>query len=127
MSEPAEKKLTVDEQPPEQVADFYIPATASILEPSRRTLKQGNTFAIFDPNGDIMNAEASAAGIFHDDTRYLSGTCLLIDGHRPLLLSSRLQDDNAALIVDLANPDIYRDWGDTEDFSLQLGRGECAA
>lgn len=25
------------------------------------------------------------------------------------------------------DPDVYRDWGDTEDFSLQLGRGECAA
>src|SRR5215469_9315869 len=110
MSEPAELKLTVDEpQLPEHMPDFYIPATASILDASRRTLKQGNTFAIFDPNGDIMNADATAAGIFHNDTRYLSGTCLLIDGHRPLLLSSRLQDDNAALIVDLANPDIYRD------------------
>ncbi len=26
-----------------------------------------------------------------------------------------------------ADPDVYKDWGDTEDFSLQLGRGECAA
>jgi sulfite reductase beta subunit-like hemoprotein len=26
-----------------------------------------------------------------------------------------------------ADPDIYKDWGDTDDFSLQLGRGECAA
>jgi len=24
-------------------------------------------------------------------------------------------------------PDLYRDWGDNRDFSLQLGRGECAA
>jgi sulfite reductase beta subunit-like hemoprotein len=24
-------------------------------------------------------------------------------------------------------PELYKDWGDTEDFSLQLGRGECAA
>ncbi len=24
-------------------------------------------------------------------------------------------------------PEIYKDWGDTEAFSLQLGRGECAA
>jgi sulfite reductase beta subunit-like hemoprotein len=27
----------------------------------------------------------------------------------------------------VADPDIYKDWGDTDDFSLQLGRGECAA
>ena len=26
-----------------------------------------------------------------------------------------------------ADPDVYKDWGDTDDFSLQLGRGECAA
>ena len=25
------------------------------------------------------------------------------------------------------SPELYKDWGDTEDFSLQLGRGECAA
>ncbi len=25
------------------------------------------------------------------------------------------------------NPEMYRDWGDAEEFSLKLGRGECAA
>ena len=25
------------------------------------------------------------------------------------------------------SPDMYKDWGDEEDYSLQLGRGECAA
>jgi hypothetical protein len=24
-------------------------------------------------------------------------------------------------------PEIYQDWGDTESYSLRLGRGECAA
>ena len=24
-------------------------------------------------------------------------------------------------------PELYKDWGDDEDFSLKLGRGECAA
>lgn len=37
-----------------------------------------------------------------------------------------------ALTSDLAKPaelfpEIYQDWGDEEDYSLQLGRGECAA
>jgi sulfite reductase beta subunit-like hemoprotein len=36
------------------------------------------------------------------------------------------------LTADLAkpvelHPDVYQDWGDTEAFSLKLGRGECAA
>jgi sulfite reductase beta subunit-like hemoprotein len=35
------------------------------------------------------------------------------------------------LTADLAKPaelfpEIYQDWGDTEDYSLKLGRGECA-
>jgi sulfite reductase (NADPH) hemoprotein beta-component/sulfite reductase (ferredoxin) len=37
-----------------------------------------------------------------------------------------------ALTADLAKPaelfpELYQDWGDDEAFSLQLGRGECAA
>jgi sulfite reductase beta subunit-like hemoprotein len=37
-----------------------------------------------------------------------------------------------ALTADLAKPaetfpELYQDWGDTEAFSLQLGRGECAS
>ncbi len=47
-------------------------------------------------------------GLFHDDTRHLSRLELSLEGYRPLLLSSTLQEDNAVLTVDLANPDIYR-------------------
>src|SRR5690606_40481055 len=46
-------------------------------------------------------------GIYHRDTRYLSGLQLLIDGREPLLLSSVVQDNNAALTADLTNPDIF--------------------
>ena len=36
------------------------------------------------------------------------------------------------MTIDLAKPaelfpEIYQDWGDDQAFSLQLGRGECAA
>ena len=89
-------------------APFYIAATASFQEAWPRTLKQGDTFALFDQHGDILNAAGNPAGIFHEDTRYLSGSYLLIDGHRPMLLSSTVHDDNAVLTVDLANPDITR-------------------
>ena len=33
---------------------------------------------------------------------------LLIDGQRPLLLSSAVENDNVVLTVDLSNPDIYQ-------------------
>src|ERR1043165_2282563 len=93
----------------EAAAPFYIAATASFQELWPRTLKHGDTFAMFDQHGDILNAAQNPAGIFHEDTRYLSGCYLLIEGHRPLLLSSTIHDDNAVLTADLANPDIYRD------------------
>ena len=37
-----------------------------------------------------------------------------------------------AMVADLAKPadlfpEMYKDWGDAEDYSLQLGRGECAS
>ena len=37
-----------------------------------------------------------------------------------------------AMVADLAKPvdlfpEMYKDWGDEENYSLQLGRGECAS
>ncbi|HEV2561043.1 MAG TPA: amylo-alpha-1,6-glucosidase [Rhizomicrobium sp.] len=98
----------VPEHTPVAVPEFYIPATLSTLEHWPRMLKHGDTFALFDRHGDIINTTKGPGGIFHEDTRYLSRFYILIDGYRPLLLSSQLQDDNAVLTVDLANPDIYR-------------------
>src|SRR5690606_13855414 len=69
--------------------------------------KQGDTFAVFDHNGDAYCGPGSPEGIFHRDTRYLSKLLLTINGQRPLLLSSTLRDDNATLTCDLANPDIH--------------------
>ncbi len=88
---------------------FYIPATASLLERRPRTLKWGDMFALFDHNGDIIAAPRSLDGIFFRDTRILSDFRLLINGARPLLLSSSVLDDNTRLSVDLTNPDHYRE------------------
>jgi glycogen debranching enzyme len=92
-------------------AQFYIPAAASLQERRPRTLKHGDTFALFDHNGDALSGPGSPEGLFHRDTRYLSHLYLTIDGHRPLLLSSTLRDDNAALTCDLTNPDVIDDQG----------------
>ncbi|HWY61762.1 MAG TPA: amylo-alpha-1,6-glucosidase [Rhizomicrobium sp.] len=92
----------------DETAAFYIQATESIQERWPRTLKQGDTFALFDTMGDIVQPGATPGGLFHNDTRYLSGVQLLIDGQRPLLLSSAVENDNVVLTVDLANPDIYQ-------------------
>ncbi len=86
---------------------FYIPSTSSILEQRPRTLKHGDTFGVFDHYGDLASGGGSPEGLFHKDTRYLSDLCVLINGHRPLLLSSTVQDNNALLTADLTNPDFF--------------------
>jgi glycogen debranching enzyme len=88
-------------------AQFFIPGTSSLQERRPRTLKHGDTFAVFDHNGDALSGPGSPEGLFHRDTRHLSHLYLTIEGVRPLLLSSTLRDDNATLICDLTNPDIY--------------------
>src|SRR5258706_474225 len=89
------------------VPQFYIPATASLLERRPRTLKHGDTFAMFDHYGDLAGGIANPEGLYHQDTRYLSMLRLEIEGRRPLLLSSTVENNNALLTVDLTNPDIY--------------------
>jgi glycogen debranching enzyme len=87
---------------------FYIPATGTATRP-RRTLKDGDTFAVVDTYGDIGASAGDADGLFHNDTRFLSHLELLVDGQPPLLLGSNLRDDNSLLSIDLTNPDFYVD------------------
>jgi glycogen debranching enzyme len=93
-------------QAADHVPVFYIPATTSLQERRPRTLKHGETFAVFDHNGDIVQGPGSPEGLFHADTRHLSLCTLTIGGRRPLLLSSTLRADNATLTCDLTNPDL---------------------
>jgi glycogen debranching enzyme len=118
MKEPAFPAIgakTTQDAPPSQ---FYIPATESLSDLSTRTLKHGDTFGIFDRYGDIVPGLGSAEGLYHDDTRYLSSLHVLVNGMRPLLLSSKIEDNNAALSVDLTNPDLF----ENEDGILALQR-----
>jgi glycogen debranching enzyme len=90
---------------------FEIPATASLQERRPRTLKHGDTFGVFDHNGDALFGAGSPEGIYHRDTRHLSHFYLSVGGRRPLLLSSTARDDNAVLVCDLTNPEIADDEG----------------
>lgn len=91
-----------------QVADqYYVLATSVLADKETRVLKGGETFAIFDPHGDILPMTHAEAGLFHKGTRYLSRYEFNLDGdERPLLLGSVLRDDNGVLKVDLTNPDL---------------------
>jgi glycogen debranching enzyme len=89
------------------LAQFFIPASASLQERRPRTLKHGDTFGVFDHNGDALAGPGSPEGIYHRDTRHLSLLYLTVGGARPLLLGSILRDDNAVLTCDLTNSDLF--------------------
>jgi glycogen debranching enzyme len=93
---------------PDIISTFYIQATESIQERWPRTLKQGDSFALFDGLGDVIEPGLSPGGLFHDDTRHLSQLQLMLDGQRPLLLSSSVGSDNVVFTADLSNPDIWQ-------------------
>jgi glycogen debranching enzyme len=86
---------------------YLIPATASTQETRPRTLKHGDTFAVLDRNGNMTPGGSGTQGLYHRDTRYLSLFVLLLEGCRPMLLSSTLRDDSATLTSDLTNPDLF--------------------
>jgi glycogen debranching enzyme len=93
---------------PPTEASFYIAATQWSARP-RSSLKHNDTFVVFDSHGDIGAALETTDGLFHRDTRFLSRLELLVNDAPPLLLGSNLRDDNAALVVDLTNPDVIAD------------------
>lgn len=85
-----------------------------ILATTRRdehtlVLKSGDTFAVFDPLGDIQAAATGEQGLYHEGTRYLSKALLTFGRSHPLLLSSTVRQDNLLLGADLTNPDIALD------------------
>jgi|SRR3954452_12857587 glycogen debranching enzyme len=99
----------IPDDEPEAPREFYIPATTSLAELEPRTLKHGDSFAVFDRYGGILRSERSPQGLFHRDTRYLSRLELRIDGKRPLLLSSTVDDENVVMSVDLTKSQCLRE------------------
>ncbi len=104
-STPAQSWKSVGAAAPHQ--PFAIGAAASLQDLRPLILKHGDTFAVFDRNGDVSSGAGTAQGLYHRDTRHLSGFGLTFDGAQPLLLSSSLRDDNATLTCDLTNPDLF--------------------
>jgi glycogen debranching enzyme len=90
-----------------QESPFYIPMTGPAARP-RRSLKHDDTFIVLDSHGDIGASAGGPDGLFNADTRYLARLELVLDEVQPLLLGSNMRDDNSALMVDLTNPDVYR-------------------
>src|SRR4051812_37447601 len=96
----------------EVLPQYHIEAQTSLVDRPLRSLKFGEAFAVLDSFGDI-GVQPGPEGLYFQDTRYLSRLHFTIEGQRPLMLSSVMQDDNGALSVDMTTPDIRLD-GDDE-------------
>ncbi|HEX6980562.1 MAG TPA: amylo-alpha-1,6-glucosidase [Alphaproteobacteria bacterium] len=91
----------------DQGSPFAISAPDTTPAYRPHVLKAGDTFLVVDPYGDIQATGPQAEGLFHTDTRFLSYLALSVNGHRLLLLSSNVTEDNLALVIDLTNPDMH--------------------
>jgi glycogen debranching enzyme len=87
-------------------ADFYVLASALTSRRRSRVLADGQSFAVFDVGGDILDSPLEALGFFYRDTRYLSRFELRIHGSAPYFLNSYLSDDKSQLRINLTNPDL---------------------
>src|SRR5918992_5555709 len=94
--------------PPNLWSEYEIEAKTSLTDHILRNLKYGDAFAVMDAHGDIGTRPETAEGLYYRDTRYLSHFELRLEGKRPLLLSSAVHEDKAALSVELTNPDVDR-------------------
>ena len=95
----------MNDAPAARDPDYHVAATSPFSDHRTHALKSGDTFGVFDGNGDVLDGPGIADGIYHRDTRYLSRLELTLNGAKPIVLSSILRDNNATLTCDLTNPD----------------------
>jgi len=98
MKQPARREdfLNIDQE-------YYIRATSSLADNRTRVLKYGETFAVFNRDGDIESLASAQLGLFHKEARHLSRLGFYLGGQKPLLLSSTIREDNSLLTVDATN------------------------
>jgi glycogen debranching enzyme len=110
MTDPARQRLDAQDRSADANvwSEYEIEPHSSLVDRPLRNLKHGEAFAVVDSTGDIGVAPNTAEGLFYRDTRYLSHFEFRIEGQRPLLLSSVVQEDKSALTVDLTNPDLQQ-------------------
>ena len=87
-------------------SDFYIRASSLTSRRATRVLVNGESFAVFDVGGDILQTPDEPLGFFHRDTRYLSRFELKFAGETPYYLNSYASRENAQLRINLTNPDL---------------------
>src|SRR5215469_2302310 len=105
-------------------SEFYIHASSLTSRRTTRSLVAGESFAVFEAGGDVLETPHEPLGFFHRDTRHLSRFELKVAGETPYYLDSHITRENAQLHVNLSNPDLSID-GDGSSLpinSIQIER-----
>jgi glycogen debranching enzyme len=82
---------------------FYISTNSTYADNRIKVLNYSDTFGIFDRWGDITPFGEAVQGIYHRGTRFVSQSEFLVNGIRPVFLSSSIKEENDILSVDLTN------------------------
>lgn len=94
----------------------------SISDLNLITLKHGQSYAIFDRNGDIV-PELNLMGLYVDDMRYVSALTLLFGSEKPHSSGAQVTGDNVELVTSLSNPKMKDKQGvDIGENSIHLKR-----
>jgi len=100
-SQEQQQQQQSQESQPRLTDDAFIPTEHANMPSERQfVLKSGNTFAVYDANGDIRGGDD---GLFVNDTRVLSELVLTFGGRAPSLLSGSVSSDNAVFTAHLTN------------------------
>src|SRR5215469_7822728 len=94
-------------------SEFYIHASSLTSRRTTRSLVAGESFAVFEAGGDVLETPHEPLGFFHRDTRHLSRFELKIAGETPYYLDSHVTRENAQLRINLSNPDLNLDGHDS--------------
>lgn len=91
------------------------------------TLIDGKTFLSTSVAGDIAPFGAPDIGFFHDDTRFLSGLELRLEGHRGVVLSSNTEKSFVSQIELTTGNITLRETFDLPENSIHLRREQLLA
>ncbi|HBF07668.1 MAG TPA: amylo-alpha-1,6-glucosidase [Gammaproteobacteria bacterium] len=87
----------------------YVLTSSSRVDNRTRVLKRGDTFAVYDWNGEIGKVGSGSLGLYHLGTRHLAQWEITVEDRRPMPLNSTIREDNSVLLVDQTTPDILVD------------------
>lgn len=86
---------------------YRIASDSVYADESAYVINHADTFAVIDRWGEMRDGRHGSQGIYHRDTRYLSRLQLLVNGERPVLLTSTVTDDNLTMLVEASSGEAH--------------------